>query len=144
LDKHISDRKYQHAQGVWEAFGCQSLGDFCDLYCRTDVLLLADEVPEGLSEELRPDPAHYYTSPGLSWDALLKTMEWSSSCSPTTTSTYSSRRVSAEASCGLKALRPSPLDEGHDPGKPTSYILYLDANNLYGCAMSQPLPGLPG
>lgn len=42
LDKHISDRKYQHAQGVWEAFGCQSLGDFCDLYCRTDVLLLAD------------------------------------------------------------------------------------------------------
>ena len=30
--------------------------------------------------------------------------------------------------------------EGYDPDKQNSYILYLDANNLYGWAMSQPLP----
>ena len=32
------------------------------------------------------------------------------------------------------------LVEGYDPSQPTNYITYLDANNLYGWAMSQPLP----
>jgi len=34
----------------------------------------------------------------------------------------------------------NPLVEGYDPTKPTSYITYLDANNSYGHAMSNPLP----
>jgi hypothetical protein len=74
-DEGISEAEYQHALKVWETFSCQNLGDYHDLYLKTDVLLLADvfenfrktcQVQHGL------DPAHYYTSPGLSWDALLK------------------------------------------------------------------------
>ncbi|KAK3796762.1 hypothetical protein RRG08_045769 [Elysia crispata] len=34
----------------------------------------------------------------------------------------------------------NPAVEGYDSEKPNSHILYLDANNLYGWAMSQPLP----
>jgi len=34
----------------------------------------------------------------------------------------------------------NPQVEGYDPSKPTSFITYLDANNLYGTAMSEPLP----
>ena len=41
-DAHISDEDYTHAQKVWETFGCKTLGDYSDLYCRTDVLLCAD------------------------------------------------------------------------------------------------------
>jgi hypothetical protein len=40
-DEHISDANYEHAQRVWDTFGCETLGDYTDLYCRTDVLLLA-------------------------------------------------------------------------------------------------------
>ena len=40
--EHISDADYQHAQTVWEAFKCKTLGDYHDIYLRTDVLLLAD------------------------------------------------------------------------------------------------------
>ena len=41
-DAHISDNHYTHAQKVWATFGCKTLGDYSNLYCRTDVLLLTD------------------------------------------------------------------------------------------------------
>ena len=59
------------------AFSCKNLGDYHDLYVKTDVALLAD-VFENFRKicltQYGLDPAHYYTSPGLSWDALLKKM----------------------------------------------------------------------
>ena len=74
-DEHITDEEYAHAQAVWEAFGCKTLGDYHDLYVKTDVALLADVFENFRNlclEQYGLDPAHYYTSPGLSWDALLK------------------------------------------------------------------------
>ena len=41
-DEHITDEEYAHAQTVWEAFGCKTLGDYHDLYVKTDVAPLAD------------------------------------------------------------------------------------------------------
>ena len=74
-ESHISAADYKHGQRVWKAFSCESLGDYHDLYMRTDVLLLAD-VFESFRDlclnyyEL--DPAHYYTTPNFAWDAMLK------------------------------------------------------------------------
>ena len=73
--KGFSDEDYAHEQNVWETFGCTTVGDYHDLYLRTDVLLLADvfENFRGTSfNQYGLDPANYYTSPSLSWDALLK------------------------------------------------------------------------
>ena len=71
----ISEEDYQHAQKVWRVFECKTLGDYSDLYCQTDVLLLADvfeNFRKTCLEQYKLDPANYFTSPGLCWDALLK------------------------------------------------------------------------
>ena len=63
----ISDEDYIHAQRVWKAFDCTNLGDYTDVYCRTDVLLLADVFEKfrmTCQRQYGLDPAHYYTSPG--------------------------------------------------------------------------------
>ena len=64
-----------HAQEVWATFGCQTLGDYHDLYVATDVLLLADvfeNFRKVCQEKYGLDPANHYSAPGLSWDTLLK------------------------------------------------------------------------
>ena len=74
-DAHISDKDYAHAQQVWGTFGCKTLGDYSNLYCRTDVLLVADVFEtfrKTCPRQYGLNPTHYYTSLGLSLDALLK------------------------------------------------------------------------
>ena len=74
-DSHISDEDYEHAKKVWKAYECETLGDYHNLYLATDTLLLADVFENFRKTCLKHyglDPVHYYTSPGLSWDALLK------------------------------------------------------------------------
>ena len=144
--EHISDKDYAHAQNVWEVFGCQSMGDYCDLYCRTDVLLLADVFEtfrKTCMGQYSLDPAHYYTSPGLSWDALLK----KTGVELELLTDYDQHLFIEKGLRGgiskvskRYARANNPLIEGYNSSKPNTHILYLDANNLYGWAMSQPLP----
>ena len=71
----VKEADYAHAQRVWKEFGCKNMGDYHDLYLKSDVALLADvyEAHRELCHKTYGlDPAHYITSPGLSWDALLK------------------------------------------------------------------------
>ena len=74
--KGITDEDYAHAKQVWETFGCRNLGDYHNLYVETNLLQLAADMFENFrkvcQERYGLDPAHYYSAPGLSWDALLK------------------------------------------------------------------------
>jgi len=59
--ENISDADYQHAQTVWEAFKCKTLGDYHDIYLRTYVLLLADVFETFRNTSMQHyglDPAH--------------------------------------------------------------------------------------
>ena len=72
----ISEKDYQRANDVWNAFKMKTMGDYHDLYLQTDVLLLADVFEKFIKTCLDYyglDPCHYFSSPGLSWDAMLKT-----------------------------------------------------------------------
>ena len=129
----------------WEAFECKTLVDYHDLYVKTDVALLADvfenfrnlcQVQYGL------DPAHYCTSSGLSWDALLKkTGVELELFTDLEMHLFVERGMRGVISMVSKryAEANNPQVPDYDPSKPNKYIMYLDANNLYGWAMSKPL-----
>ena len=142
-DEHITDEEYAHAQTVWETFECKTLGDYHDLYVKTDVALLADVFENLCQEHYGLDPAHYYTSPGLSWDALLKkTGVELELFTDLEMHLFVERGMRGGISVVSKryAKANNVLVPDYDPSKPDKYIMYLDANNLYGWAMSKPLP----
>jgi hypothetical protein len=77
-DEYVSDADYDHAARVFEAFSCQSMGEYHDLYLKSDVLLLADVFENFRNVCLKAynlDPCHFYTSLGLAWQACLKMIE---------------------------------------------------------------------
>jgi hypothetical protein len=66
-DSDISEDDYKHAQKVWDTFNIKNLGEYQDVYCTTDVLLLADVFDNFRDLSIKDyglDPAQYYTLPG--------------------------------------------------------------------------------
>ena len=75
LDDHISDEKYLTCKKTWDEFGMKNMDDYHDHYLRKDVLLLPDVFEKFIDTCLKLyglDLCHYFSSPGLSWDAMLK------------------------------------------------------------------------
>ena len=71
----VINQDYEHAQRVWRVFGLKDLGEYHDLYLKTDVILLADVFKAFRKVCLNNyglDPAHFYTAPGLAWHTCLK------------------------------------------------------------------------
>ena len=145
-DTNISESDYSHAKRVWSAFQIKDLGDYHDLYLRTDVLLLADVFESFRSTCLshyRLDPCHYFSAPGLSWDALLR-MTW---VNLDLISDFNAQLFIEKGMRGgistithRHAVANNKYMKNYNPEVESSYLIYLDANNLYGWAMSQSLP----
>ena len=74
-DGHISFKDYLTCEKIWDKFDIKDMGDYHDHYLKKDVLLLADVFEKFIGTCLKYyglDPCHYFSSPGLSWDAMLK------------------------------------------------------------------------
>ena len=143
----ISNEDYEHALNVWDKFKLKNMGDYHDLYLKTDVVVLAN-----IFESCRKvcinnyglDPAHFYTAPGLAWKACLKKTGINLELLQDPDMLLMLER-------GIRGGITQPVHRWaiannpymgyeYDTSKPTEYLQYLDANNLYGWAMSQPLP----
>ena len=146
-EEHIDERDYQRAVNVWEHFGIADLGQYHDLYLRTDVLLLTDvfeNFRELCLEYYGLDPAHYFTLPNFAWDAMLyKTevmIEPIKEQDMYEMIEHGLRGGMCQVSHKEVKANNKYMDEDYDETKPSNFITYLDANNLYGLAMSQKLP----
>ena len=145
-NEHISDEDYSHAKKVWNTFQLQTMGEYHNLYLESDILLLA-EVFENFRKTClqyyKLDPCHYFTSPGLSWDAMLKMTNIKLELM-TDIDMFQFIEKGMRGGISYIANRYGKANNKYmskyDENKPSKYIMYLDANNLYGWAMSQYFP----
>ena len=75
LHGHISNEDYLMCKKIWNKFNMKNMGDYHDHYLQKDVLLLADVFEKFIDTCLKfykLYPCHYFSSPELSWDAMLK------------------------------------------------------------------------
>ena len=142
----ISDEDYQHAQNVWKTFNMKSMGDYHDVYLKADVLLLADvfeNFRKTCLQYYKLDPCHYFTSPGLSWDAMLKMTKIRLDLI-FDVDMYLFVEKGMRGGVSYIANRFGEANNKYmkdfDENASEKHIMYLDANNLYGWAMSQYLP----
>ena len=122
------------------------MGDYHDRYLRKDVLLLADVFERFINICLKfygLDPCHYFSSPGLSWDAMLK-MTGVKLKKTFEIDMYLFIKKGLRGAVSYIAKRYSKANNKYmkdsDPTKSSKYISYLDMNNLYSWAMSRYLP----
>ena len=140
----ISDIDYRHANNVFKRFKLENLGDYHDLYVQSDTLLLADvfnNFRDMCIKEYGLDPAHFLS--GLAWQACLK----KTNIELELLTDYDMLLMVEEGIRGgichsihRYAKANNKYMKNYNNNEESSYIQYLDANNLYGWAMSKKLP----
>ena len=142
--ENIDDIDYRHGNNVFKIFKLKNLGEYHDLCVQSDTLLLAD-VFENFRNKLQVyelDPAHFLSLPGLAWEACLK----KTNVELELLTNYDMLLIVEEGIRGgichsihRYAKANNKYMKNYNKNKDSSCIQYLDANNLYGWAMSRKL-----
>jgi len=145
--EECSQERYAKAQQVWTDCECSTLEDYMLLYLRCDVYQLADVFERFRELTLEGDgldPAYYYTLPGLVWDSAFK---MTGARVDLLDSVDKYNFVEGGIRGGMTFINQHHVEannaripESFNPVEPEVDLLYVDANNLYGNALSQKLP----
>ena len=144
--ENITKTDYAHANNVFKKFNINNLGEYHDLYVRSDTLLLADifeNFRQSCLKNYELDPAHFVSLAGLAWQARLK----KTNVELELLTDYDMLLMIEEGIRGgichamqRYAKANNKYMKDYNRKKKSSYIQYLDANNLYGKAMTEKLP----
>ena len=162
-----SQSEYQRALDIWKVGKCSTLKQYTSLYLKSDTLLLADIFQNFADTALNTygiSPAHFVSLPQYSWQSMLKHFGKSIECftdydmlhfldggnlhipsddhSSKYTSCFCSKNILGCLPPGVRAIRGGMTNayKRYAKSDENTHIMYIDANNLYGWAMSQPLP----
>ena len=144
--QHLTKDEYDFAQKVWDRFSCKTFQDYMEIYLLADCLLLCDVFENFRSNCLQQyniDPCYYFSAPHFTFDAFLRhsslTLELLSDINQYL---FIIKGIRGGMSMVSKrhAVTNNKYVEGYNSSKSSSFILYLDANNLYGRAMQEYLP----
>ena len=145
--KGITEKNYKHAWNVWNTFKMKTFKEYHKLYNETDVLLLADVFENFRNLCLKIyglDPVYHFTAPGLAWDACLKmtdiNLELLSDPNMLLMFEKGIRGGISIISNRYGEANNKYMGQSFNKNELNKYLMYLDANNLYGCAMSEKLP----
>ena len=145
-NKLYSEKDYLQAVKTWNNFEMKSMGYYHDLYLKTDVLLLADVFEKFINRSLefyKLDLSYYFSSPGLSWDAVLRMAEIKlEPISDIDKYYFVERGLRGGISYISKKFSEAnnKFMKNYNPTKESKYIIDLDGNNLCGWEMSRYLP----
>uniref|UniRef100_A0A158P4F2 C2H2-type domain-containing protein n=1 Tax=Tetranychus urticae TaxID=32264 RepID=A0A158P4F2_TETUR len=144
--KTIDTDTFKRLTSIWSHFNCKNLGDFHDIYLKVDVLLLASVFQNFRATSLEQfglDPCHYFSTPGLTWDASLKlTQTELDLLTDIDMILMFESGIRGGISCSMLryCLANNKFSETFKENEAESFITYLDVNNLYGYALSDILP----
>ena len=146
IKKDIPNEECAHAKKIWKVFKIKNLGEYHDLYVQSDTLLLADVFENFRDKRLdryHLDPAHFLSAPGLAWQACLKKtgIELELLTDPDMLLTFEDGTRGGMCNAIHRyAKANNKYMKNYNKNVESSFIEYLDANNLYGWAMSKKLP----
>ena len=145
-DSECDENDYKRALEVWDAFNCKTFLDYHNLYLSSDVLLLTDiweSFKASCYKNYQLDPTYYFTLPGYSFDVMLKYTGIELELF-TEIEHYEFMEAGIRGGLSQISTRYAKANNKYmrvyDPTQEESYIVYLDANNLYGGSMNEYLP----
>ena len=138
-NSNVSDADYLHSKKVFKAFKCQNLLDYTELYCTTDVGILAEVVTQfrkTILHNFNLDPCHYISTPQMAYDAMLKLTKVQIQLMHDVDMIL---LVEQNVRGGVSYINTRHCEKKTTLEKKTE-MLFIDANNLYGLAQSLPQP----
>ena len=135
-DDHISVKDYLTCEKIWGKFEMKNMGDYHDHYLKKDILQLTDVFENFIDTCFKYyglDPCHYFSSPGLSWDAMLK-MTGVKLDKIYNIDKYLFIEKGLRGGISYIGKRYAKANNkymnDYDPKKQSTFISYLDMNNL--------------